>query len=257
MLTPVEVQSKVFKSGGLGYDKKDVENFRAEVLRSYEDIYRENMELKDKVSALNDGIQYYKTIEKTLQQTLILAEKTAEDTRANAAKEAKRIEQEARTKASIIVADARNELSSLNRQTTELIRQYEKYRAEFKHLASAQIELINSKAYDLDIKHFDIKEDEPNPPVSSMLHVTDDTDNTNVTESDTSQFNSTETAKPSKVIAKAPSKPVGKSASKPIHSKKQLTPQQAADLSKSDDGIEEDFGDSDFDTDGFELLENE
>ena len=131
MLTPVEIQSKVFKSGGLGYDKKDVENFRADVLRSNEDTYRENMELKDKVSVLNEGIQYYKTIEKTLQKALMLAEKTAEETRSNAAKEAKRIEQEARTKASIIVADARNELSSLHRQTQELIRQYEKYRAEF------------------------------------------------------------------------------------------------------------------------------
>ena len=27
MLTPVEIQSKTFKSGGLGYDKKDVDAF--------------------------------------------------------------------------------------------------------------------------------------------------------------------------------------------------------------------------------------
>ena len=245
MLTPVEVQSKVFKSGGLGYDKKDVENFRAEVLRSYEDIYRENMELKDKVSVLNEGIQYYKTIEKTLQKALMLAEKTAEETRANAAKEAKRIEQEARTKASIIVADARNELSSLNRQTTELIRQYEKYRAEFKHLATAQVELINSKAYDLDIKHFDIKEEEPAPSVSSVASVSED-------ELYTSDVNETHRS----------GAPVKKSVDKnsvpaPTVKTKSLTPQQAADLSKSDDGVEEDFGDGDFDSEGgdFDFLD--
>ncbi len=238
MLTPVEVQSKVFKSGGLGYDKKDVENFRAEVLRSYEDIYRENMELKDKVSVLNEGIQYYKTIEKTLQKALMLAEKTAEETRANAAKEAKRIEQEARTKASIIVADARNELSSLNRQTTELIRQYEKYRAEFKHLASAQVELINSKAYDLDIKHFDIKDDEPAPSISSTVGKAEEAEDEiiNVDE---------------RTVAPAEDKKIQKPVAKPAPvQKKAITPQEAADLSKSDDGIEEDFDAGDFENEG-------
>ncbi len=245
MLTPVEVQSKVFKSGGLGYDKKDVENFRAEVLRSYEDIYRENMELKDKVSVLNEGIQYYKTIEKTLQKALMLAEKTAEETRANAAKEAKRIEQEARTKASIIVADARNELSSLNRQTTELIRQYEKYRAEFKHLATAQVELINSKAYDLDIKHFDIKEEEPAPSVSSIASESE-------VELYTSEVNeTTRSGAPAKKSVDKNSVPA------PTVKTKSLTPQQAADLSKSNDGVEEDFGDGDFDNEGgdFDFLD--
>jgi len=246
MLTPVEVQSKVFKSGGLGYDKKDVENFRADVLRSYEDIYRENMELKDKVSVLNEGIQYYKTIEKTLQKALMLAEKTAEETRANAAKEAKRIEQEARTKASIIVADARNELSSLNRQTTELIRQYEKYRAEFKHLATAQVELINSKAYDLDIKHFDIKEEDPGPSISSSLSGSEEDQSASVAE---------ESSVTSVVPARKSSEKNNISA--PVVKKRSLTPQQVADLSKSDDGVEEDFGDGDFDNESgdFDFLD--
>ena len=87
MLTPVEIQAKTFKSGGLGYDKKDVESFMREVNRSYEILYRENMELKDKVAVLNEGIQYYKSIEKTLQKALVLAEKTAETTKEAANKE--------------------------------------------------------------------------------------------------------------------------------------------------------------------------
>ena len=243
MLTPVEIQNKVFKSGGLGYDTKDVESFRSDVLHSYEETYRENMELKDKVSVLNEGIQYYKTIEKTLQKALMLAEKTAEETRANAAKEAKRIEQEARTKASIIVADARNELSSLHRQTQELIRQYEKYRAEFKHLASAQVELINSKAYDLDIKHFDIKDEEP---VASAEPAAEEVEET-APEAEAAP----EVKKPAPevqlrrpAVKQEPVKPA------PPQKKHQLTPQEAAELSRSEDGVEEDFDAGDFDGDG-------
>ena len=40
------------------------------------EVYREKMEMNDRINVLNDGLQYYKTIEKTLQKALILAERT-------------------------------------------------------------------------------------------------------------------------------------------------------------------------------------
>ncbi|MBP5331068.1 MAG: DivIVA domain-containing protein [Lachnospiraceae bacterium] len=155
MLTPVEIQNKSFKSGGLGYDKKEVESYMKEIVRSYEEVYRENMELKDKVGVLNEGIQYYKSIEKTLQKALLLAEKTAENTKAAALKDAKRIEKEATTKANIMLADARNELETLHHQTIALIQQYEKYKAQFKNLARANIELIESDAFNINVSSLD------------------------------------------------------------------------------------------------------
>jgi cell division initiation protein len=151
MITPIEIQSKTFKSGGLGYDKKDVDAFLREVLLSYEQIYRENMEMKDKISVLTEGIQYYKTIEKTLQKALVLAEKTAEDTKAQAVVTAKNIENEATTRAQIIVADAKNELEHIHAQTIGLLQQYEKYKLQFKNLAAAQIELLQSDCFDISI----------------------------------------------------------------------------------------------------------
>ena len=150
MLTPVEIQNKTFKSGGLGYDKKEVENYMKEIVRSYEEVYREN-----KVGVLNEGIQYYKSIEKTLQKALLLAEKTAENTKAAALKDAKRIEKEATTKANIMLADARNELDTLHQQTIALIQQYEKYKAQFKNLAKANIELIESPAFNINVSSLD------------------------------------------------------------------------------------------------------
>ena len=155
MITPIEIQSKTFKSGGLGYDKKDVDGFLREVLKSYETIYRENMELNDKVSVLTEGIQYYKTIEKTLQKALILAEKTAEDTKNAALAKAKGIEREATARAQLIVADAKNELEHIHNQTIQLIQQYEKYKVQFKNLAAAQMELIQSEAFDISVARLD------------------------------------------------------------------------------------------------------
>ena len=155
MLTPVEMQGKTFKSGGLGYDKKDVDAFFREVNKNYESIYRENMELKDKVSVLTQGIQYYKSIEKTIQKALVLAEKTAETTKEAAAKDAKRIEKEAKAKANILLADAKNELENVHNKTIALIQQYEKYKAQFKNLARAQMEMLDTDAFSINVTRLD------------------------------------------------------------------------------------------------------
>ncbi|BCJ95023.1 hypothetical protein acsn021_25920 [Anaerocolumna cellulosilytica] len=154
MITPIELQSKTFKTG-IGYDKKDVDNFLNELLIGYEAIYKENMELNDKISVLNEGINYYKTIEKTLQKALVLAEQTAEETKNAANLQATAIKEEARVKAQMIVAEASSEYERLQQQTIQLIRQYEAYKAQFKHLASAQCELLESDSFKIHIANLD------------------------------------------------------------------------------------------------------
>lgn len=154
MITPIELQSKSFRSG-IGYDKKDVDGFIQELLNDYESMYKENMELSDKINVLNEGINYYKTIEKTLQKALVLAEQTAEETREAARMTARAIESEAREHGKMIISDAKHEYNKLREQTIQLIRQYESYKAQFKHLAAAQCELLESKAFDIQIADFD------------------------------------------------------------------------------------------------------
>ena len=52
MLTPIEIERKVFKSG-IGYEKKDVDLFLKDILDNYEAIYKENVELNDKIIVLS------------------------------------------------------------------------------------------------------------------------------------------------------------------------------------------------------------
>ena len=144
MITPIEIQNKSFKSGGLGYDKRDVDQFMKDVLSGYETLYRENIEMKDKITSLTDALQQYKYIEKT-----------AEDTKQLAQKEAKRIEKEAQLKYQIVLGDAKNELNKIHKQTMKLMQQYESYRAQFKNLAQAQIDLIESESFGLSVANVD------------------------------------------------------------------------------------------------------
>lgn len=155
VITPIEIQSKVFKAG-LGYDKKEVDMFLSDILVDFEKLYKENIELNDKLNVVNEGIHYYKTIEKTLQKALVLAEKVAEETKEAAKEEARNIEFEARNKAKMIVSDAKHELENLHAQTLSVIRQYDIYKAQFKKMAMAQLEILDSNGFNLNMANLDV-----------------------------------------------------------------------------------------------------
>ena len=150
MLTPIEIQSKVFRGSGMGYQKADVDAFFQTVASSYEEVYKENAALKDKVNAMAESLSQYKEIEKSLQKALVLAETTAEETVVSAKKNATVIEQEAVLKAQAIVADAKVELEHIQSQMSELVRSYDQYKAQYRALAQAQIEFLNSEAFNFE-----------------------------------------------------------------------------------------------------------
>ena len=53
MLTPIDIDNKVFKKAKLGgYDIKDVEDFLVLVMNDYEKLYKENNELRGQVQTL-------------------------------------------------------------------------------------------------------------------------------------------------------------------------------------------------------------
>ena len=56
MLTPIDVERKVFKSG-IGYDKRDVDTFFSDICESYEKTYKENMEMQKRIEIINNSLQ--------------------------------------------------------------------------------------------------------------------------------------------------------------------------------------------------------
>ena len=50
----------------------------------YEKVYKENNELREKVSALTENLSHYRTFEESLKRALVLAEETSKETIENA-----------------------------------------------------------------------------------------------------------------------------------------------------------------------------
>lgn len=146
MLTPIEIHNREHKSGR-GYSKKEMDEFLDEVLENYEVLYKDNIELKEKLAKLSEGIQYYKSMETTLQKALVLAEKTANDTIDSANSKAEIIEKEAILKADQVVNKSYTKYEQIKQQCISLIQQYDQFKIQFKQIALKQIELLESDFY--------------------------------------------------------------------------------------------------------------
>ncbi len=143
MIKPNEIESKEFKKVALGYSPEEVDEFLDQLMLDYGKLYKDNIELNDKIGILNESVDYYRSVEKTLQNTLLLAEKTAEETKAVAEQRAVQIEKEAKLQAEDYMRAAKNEMFRLEQEIDKLKNQYELMRTRVKLLLYAEIELID------------------------------------------------------------------------------------------------------------------
>ncbi len=149
MLTPLEIENMKFSKQVVnGYNTDEVDDFLDEVLKDYEVLYKENIELKDKASSLNDGITHYKSIEDTLQNTLMLAQNTADELKSAAQKEADTIIASANQKVSEALSGINQKIAIKEMEYTELVNKYNVYRAKMESLINSQLELLKEHKAD-------------------------------------------------------------------------------------------------------------
>ncbi len=140
-LTPIDIENKKFKKSLIGLNKGNVEQFLNEILDTYEETYRENISLRDKINNLQDVVAYYKGLEDTLKKTLLVAEQTGEEIVATAKKKAEQIENEAHVSAKTIVGQAESEARRINIQKEQLIASYDATRAKMYQYLKTQMDL--------------------------------------------------------------------------------------------------------------------
>jgi len=143
MITPLDIENKTFSKQAInGYSTQEVHEFMAELLKDYEKIYKENIEFKDKIQVLNQGIQHYKAIEDTLQNALVVAQGTAETVKANAKVEADNILREAELNARKSVEEVGQRVLEKQLKLEETQKQFDVYKAKMEALLISQLELL-------------------------------------------------------------------------------------------------------------------
>ncbi len=149
MLTPLDIENKKFQRKMMnGYNVDEVDDFLDEITVDYERLYKENTELRAEIERSKGDLEKYKTIEQTLQNTLVMAQKTADDIKNTAQDEADNIIRSARSKMQESVDELTKESETRKREFAETKKQFDIYRAKMEALLISQLELLKDMKED-------------------------------------------------------------------------------------------------------------
>ena len=125
-----------------GYSVEEVDDFLDELTADYSKNYKEVNELRTKVEELNNSLVQYKTIESTLQNTLVMAQSTAEEVKNVAKQKADQIVDEAKANAQKQVDELNNEIIMRQKELDDVKKQFDIYKAKMESLLISQLELL-------------------------------------------------------------------------------------------------------------------
>lgn len=147
-LTPMDIHNKEFGRSFRGYDEDEVNEFLDQVIKDYEGLLRDKKSLEDRVALLNERLSHFETLEESLSKSILVAQETSEEVKSHARKEAQLIIKEAEKNADRIVNEALNRSREISLELENLQKQASVYRARFRSLIQAQLELLDTTDWD-------------------------------------------------------------------------------------------------------------
>ena len=134
---------KKFRTSFSGYNKEDVNGFVLEVIREYESILQKLRNATSEMTHLNKELEKYKGLEKTLNDTLIIAQEASANAQKAAIAEGKLIVEDAKKNASKIVNNSLIKAQDIEREAEDLRRKVASYKRRFIALVESQMDEVN------------------------------------------------------------------------------------------------------------------
>jgi cell division initiation protein len=100
--------------------------------------------MKERIRLLEEQIEKYNSLEKTLKDTLVVAQSTAEEVAINASKKAELIIKEAEDRGRKIIDGANNEVMDIRKEYEESKKEFQIFKTRFKTLLESQLDLVNN-----------------------------------------------------------------------------------------------------------------
>jgi cell division initiation protein len=150
-LTPLDIHHKEFRRSLRGYDDKEVDDFLDTVADEFERLFKENIDLSERMDVADQKVRTYQEMENTLHKTLLAAQRSAEEIVASAREEATALLRDAELKAKEVIHDA---LTQKQKMTGELVRvkqAEEDFRGRFKQLLEQNLASIREVTVSEDV----------------------------------------------------------------------------------------------------------
>lgn len=133
-----------FRTSFSGYNKSDVNAFVSEVITEYESILNKLKFSTREMEYLNKELNKYKELEKTLGDTLLVAQEASLNAQKNAMAESKLIVEDAKNNASKIINNSLIKAQNIEKEAEELKRKVISYKRRFIAMIQTQLDDVNS-----------------------------------------------------------------------------------------------------------------
>jgi cell division initiation protein len=115
-MAPAEIRHVALGRSVLGYRRAEVDALLDEIAEDFEAIWRERMDLQERLERLEGEVERFRENDELLRRTLITAEKSAADQREAARQDAQRIVKQAEQDAREILGEAHHARSAVWRE---------------------------------------------------------------------------------------------------------------------------------------------
>jgi len=141
-IPPSEVQDQTLKGRLRGYNKGAVEKLLHEVVTSYEQVWRERDELRDRVEQLEKELAPLREAERHLSDSLVTASRAGAEVRAQGAKDAEELLAQARAESKAREREAKAERGRLKNEIERLEMVERELHASLRAFLLAGLELV-------------------------------------------------------------------------------------------------------------------
>ena len=136
MLTPMDIHDHQFKKSFRGYNENEVDDFLDRVVDDFEKLLRENERLKTQVHTTEKELEHFRKLEKTLNDTLMMAQRTADEVISAARRNADDLKENAARDCQIIrdnaALEAKQHIDGALVKRNAILAEYEKFVREKK-----------------------------------------------------------------------------------------------------------------------------
>lgn len=168
MLTPIDIHNKEFSTKFKGFDPEEVNDYLDEVIRTIEQLIRDNKDLEKRIRFSEEKVAYFNSIQETLNKSIIVAQEAADRLKENARKDAEIIIFEAEKAAEGLLKEAAEKATQINRETDVLKKETRLFRQRLQIMVESQLELIKNEEWDALLKTHSKVEVVP-PTVDSLI----------------------------------------------------------------------------------------
>ena len=148
-ITPNDIHNKDFSTKFKGFDPEEVNDFLDEVKKELEQLIRDNKDLEKRVKFNEEKVEYFNSIQETLNKSILVAQEAADRLRENARKDAEIIVFEAEKAAQAMLREAAEKATEINRETDLIKKETRIFRQRLQILTQTQLEMIKNEEWDI------------------------------------------------------------------------------------------------------------